>query len=392
MVRRSMRAGGAALGFAIALILALVAPESGQAQTYNVLLRFNGYPSDGRFPPAGVVLDSVGNLYGTTQLGGAYGDGIVFKLDTTGKETVLHSFFAGKDGTHPGATPILDTTGNLYGTTQDGGASNSGTIFKLDPSGKKIVLYSFTGGKDGGNPAAALVRDAAGNLYGTTVWGGGSNYGTVFKLDTRRKQTILYSFTGGKDGANPVAGVVLDAAGNLYGTTFDGGASLSGVVFRLSKTGKEKVLHTFTGGNDGANPYAGVVLDAANNLYGTTYFGALGYGTVFKLDKIGKETILYSFKGGADGANPTGGVALGAAGNLYGTTFDGGASGFGTIFKLDTTGQESVWYSFTGSADGAWPYAGLILDSAGNLYGTTLEGGSRCGGSGCGVVFKVSPQ
>jgi len=203
---------------------------------------------------------------------------------------------------------------------------------------------------------------------------------------------VLYSFTGGNDGANPVAGVVRDKAGNLYGTTFDGGASLLGVVFKLDKTGKETVLHSFTGGTDGANPYGGVVRDAAGNLYGTTYYqGTLGDGTVFKLDKTGKETLVYSFAGGGDGASPTASLVLDTTGNLYGTTFVGGAFGFGAVFKLDTAGQETVQYSFTGGNDGAWPYAGLTRDAAGHLYGTALEGGTGCGGSGCGVVFELIP-
>jgi uncharacterized repeat protein (TIGR03803 family) len=386
------RVASVALVLAIALVSALAAPYPAQAQTYSVLLSFDGYPTDGRFPSAGVVRDPAGNLYGTTQLGGRFGGGTLFKLDTIGRETVLDNFSAGKGGTYPCASLIMDTAGNLYGTTQYGGASNSGTVFKVTKTGRKTVLYSFSGGNDGGNPSAGLIMDAANNLYGTTTWAGASGSGTVFKVDASGNETVLYSFSGGKDGANPVAGVVLDPAGNLYGTTFGGGASHHGVVFKLDMTGVETVLHSFAGGKDGAELYGGVVRDTAGNLFGTTYAqGPHGYGTLFRLDPTGKETLLYSFKGKVDGANPSASLVLDATGNIYGTTFGGGAFGFGSIFKLDKVRKETVLYSFTGGSDGAWPYAGLMSDGAGHLYGTTLEGGTGCAGSGCGVVFELTP-
>jgi len=319
--------------------------------------------------------------------------------------TVLHSFKGGTDGADPVASVILDKAGNLYGTTESGGPFSSGTVFKVDKTGKESVLYSFSGGADGAIPLAGLVRDSAGNLYGTTEHGGdltcgsGVGCGTVFKLDKTDKETVLYSFINGADGSEPVAGVILDKAGNLYGTTQYGGPFSSGTVFKVDTTGKETVLYTFTGGRGGKDGYfpEGLIGDAAGNLYGITQFGGnFSFGTVFKLDGTGKETVLYRFTGGADGVYPAAGVIADAAGNLYGTTQYGGSvncfgDGCGTVFKLDKTGKETVLYSFTGGTDGASPVAGLVRDSAGNLYGTATFGGDPLCSGGCGVVFKIAP-
>jgi uncharacterized repeat protein (TIGR03803 family) len=342
-----------------------------------------------------LIQDSAGNFYGTTQLGGTSNLGTVFKLDPMGTETVLHSFAGGADGANPYSGLVQDSTGNLYGTTYYGGAPNHGTVFKLDPTGTETVLYSFAGGTDGANPYASLVQDPAGNLYGTTQRGGASGQGTVFKVDTAGTETVLYTFTGGSDGGVPDGALVLDAAGNLYGTTFGGGhvcvhrRIYCGVVFKLDTTGTEIVLHTFTGGTDGFFPVAGLVRDSAGNLYGTTSDA----GTIFQLDATGNETVLYSFTGGAGGGTPYAGLVRDPTGNLYGTTNYGGdstcgnGSGCGVVFQLDTTGREIVLYTFTGGADGANPELGsLIRDSAGNLYGTTQFGGP----SNNGVVFKIA--
>jgi len=318
-----------------------------------------------------LVRDNAGNLYGTTSTGGGHGFGVVFKLDTTGRETVLHSFTGGADGANPnfGDPGLLrDVAGNLYGTTGAGGDlacrfvpalpsslsfPGCGVVFKLGTTGKETVLHSFTGGADGADPATGLVRDAAGNLYGNTgaggdlACGGGSGCGVVFKLDTTGKETVLHRFTGGADGAAPstAAGLVRDAAGNLYGNTFTGGHGTCpggcGVVFKLGTTGKETVLHSFTGGSDGAAPEAGLVRDNAGNLYGTTDSGGdlacgsgFGCGVVFKLDTTGKEIVLHKFTGGKDGAFPAGRLVRDSAGNLYGTTQSGGAFFSGVVFKL----------------------------------------------------------
>jgi uncharacterized repeat protein (TIGR03803 family) len=312
--------------------------------------------------------------------------------------TVLYAFKGGADGASPAASVMRDAAGNLYGTTDSGGTSSNGTVFKVDSAGRETVLYSFTGGADGGFPAAGVIEDAAGNLYGTTINGGAFNNGTVFKLSSNGEETVLYSFTGGSDGGGPSAGVIRDAAGNLYGTTVNGGSSLfcakgCGTVFKLDTTGKETVLYSFTGKADGAFPTGRLTRDAAFNMYSTTQNGgANNNGTVFKLDPRGKETVLYSFPGGAQ-VIPLGGVIRDAAGNLYGVTELGGAFGDGTVFKLDTTGKETVLHSFTAKADGAFPIGGVIQDAAGNLYGTTSSYGNvSCDPPfGCGTVFKIVP-
>jgi uncharacterized repeat protein (TIGR03803 family) len=251
-------------------------------------------------------------------------------------------------------------------------------------------LYSFKGGADGVSPYAGVIQDAQGNLYGTTFYGGevacSGGCGTVFKLSKTGKETVLYRFKGGADGASPIAGVIQDADGTLYGTAVLGGdttcAGGCGVVFKLNKTGKLTVLHRFTGGSDGGQPATGVIQDAHGNLYGTAEFGGdlscgqdgVGCGTVFKLSKTGKYTVLHTFTGGTDGANPNAGVIKDANGNLYGTTYDGGSShcnsGCGTVFTLSATGKETVLYRFEGPPDGQGPEGQLVRDARGNSTGS----------------------
>jgi uncharacterized repeat protein (TIGR03803 family) len=377
--------------------LVLVAPASAHAQTFTVLYTFTN-TTHGEQSDASLIQDAAGDLYGTTQYGGAKGGyGTVFKLDSAGKETVLHSFAGTPDAEDPYAGLTRDKAGNFYGTTLYGGAQGGfGTVFKLGPKGKETILHSFAGTPDGEDPRSVLVRDAAGNLYGTTQYGGsGGGYGTVFKLDAKGELTVLHSFAGTPDGEDPYAGLLRDKAGNLYGTTQYGGTGGGyGTVFKLSFKGKLTLLHSFSGTPDGVNPLAGLLRDGAGNLYGTTHYGgtAGGYGTVFKLTAKGKLTLLHSFAGMPDGQNPYSRLIRDPAGNLYGTTFYGGSSGYGTVFKLDTAGTLTVLHSFNYSPDGAHPIAGLILDKAGNLYGTTSDGGDlSCGFSGCGTVFKLAP-
>jgi uncharacterized repeat protein (TIGR03803 family) len=268
---------------------------------------------------------------------------------------------------------------------------------------RETVLYSFTGSPDGAGPYAGLVFDKKGNLYGTTKYGGTASYGTVFKVTTSGKETVLYSFTGESDGAYPYAGLVFDAKGNLYGTTFNGGGGYSycdlgcGTVFKVyPSSGKEVVLHRFclqpNNCKDGAEPWAGLVFDGRVNLYGTTYYGGAHMdGTVFKVQTSGREMVLYSFCSQskcADGGQPVGGPALDKEGNLYGTTYSGGAYDLGTVFEVTSSRQETVLYSFAGFPDGASPNAGLVLDKEGNLYGTTVYGGTAFDGT----VFEVTPS
>lgn len=302
------------------------------------------------------------------------------------------------DGGWPEAGVVRDASGNLYGTTFFGGlgtgceitANGCGLVFKLDPSGAETILHVFSGTGDGWNPTAGLVLDSSDNLYGTTLLGGASGFGVVYKIDPSGNETLLHSFSRGTDGANPNAGLSLDARGNLYGTTQYGGRGCDGhgcgTLFRLSVNGEEMILHRFTG-LDGASPLGGVTVDSLGNVYGTTWLGGLyGYGTVFKFDRHRRFHVLHNFSGGADGANPMGSLAVDFAGNLYGTTSAGGNSRLGVLFEINATGRESVLYSFTGAADGAYPYSNLILDAQGNLYGTASQGG--CCGQG--TVFEFS--
>ncbi len=300
---------------------------------------------------------------------------------------VLYSFAGGSDGAYPMASVLRDKAGNLYGTTQSGGFDDVGTVFKLTPMGVESVLHSFGSGVDGVYPTASLIIDKAGNLYGTTEEGGTNHGGTVFKLAPDGTENILYSFSGA-DGASPVAGLVRKAE-NFYGTTEFGGTNNAGVVFKLAKDGEESVLHSFSGGNDGGLPLAGLIMDGVGNLYGTTHFGGLdGDGTVFEIAPDGSEIVLHSFAGGSDGAYPGGALTLDANGNLYGTTSIGGASNSGTVFKIASDGTESVLYSFTGGREGADPSCALVIDAAANLYGTTPLSEA----DGDGAVFRLAPD
>ena len=306
---------------------------------------------------------------------------------------VLHSF-SGSDGANPFQSVNMDALGNLYSTTINGGAYGNGTVFKLDPFGHQTVLYSFMGGTDGQWPYAGVIMDASGNLYGTTHSGGTYGNGTVFRLDPVGNETVLHSFSG-SDGSVPLGPLLMDRAGNLYGTTYVGGTYGDGAVFKLDTSGNETVLYNFTG-PDGEGPYAGVIMDASGNLYGTTSkgggssnCGGAGCGTVFKLDTSGHETVLHSFSG-SDGWAPYGNLIMDRKGNLYGTTGLGGGSnycsnGCGTVFKLDTAGNHKVLHIFAGGVEGVIPLAGLVRGVSGTLYGTTATGGVGGGGT----VFEL---
>lgn len=377
----------------------IAAPHLAQAQTFRAVYSFQD-KKDGRNPQVGVFTDAI---YGTTFLGGdpTCACGTIFKLLPAGTITTLHSF-VGTDGANPTAGLVEDANGNLFGTTSQGGngSSSAGTVFKLAPPATlgaawtETVLHTFTGGADGAHPYAGLIFDTAGNLYGTTNGGGAFNYGTVFKVDSTGNETVLYSFTGPPDGASPYAGVVQDSAGNLYGTTGEGGAFNHGTVYKLDSSGVETVLHSFNGGTDGAYPSAGLTLDAAGNLYGTANEGGAAgntgdNGTIFEVNSSGTFTVLHTFTGGVGGANPAAGMILTSAGKLFGVTTEGGDhDDDGTAFELDlTTSTFTVLHTFTANSGGAYPYTGLILDSAGNLYGATEDGGT----SKRGLVFELTP-
>src|SRR5208282_1858392 len=394
--KRSLRAVGFALGFAIEFSLVTLTMVPAQAQTYSILYnKFGkGKGKDGD-QPAGLVQDSEGSFYGTTASGGAYNNGTVFKLSAKGVLKLLYTFKVSPDGASPQAGLVLDPrNGNLYGTTELGGKYGVGTVFEVNASGIETVLYNFGAGTDGAYPVAGLIMDSNGNLYGTTEKGGVYNNGTAFKLDnTGATEIWLYSFAGyPTDGEYPTAPLVLDNTGNLYGTTQEGGAQNNGTVFRLDPTGGETPLYSFKGSQngDGASPYAGLVLDAVGNLYGTTAAGGDqgNFGTVFEVDTAGTgETVLYTFAGEPDGAYPEADLAMDAEGNLYGTTISGGTYNNGSVFELGSTYSEKVLHSFAGNpTDGQSPTE-LLLDTTGNLYGVTRFGGLY----GCckGVVFEV---
>ena len=410
MISGLLRRAASRVPLAIQIAVILLGIQSAQAQTYTVLYKFSG-GGDGAYPAGGVVRDAQGNLYGTASYGGSFGYGVVFKLDAAGKETVLHNF-TGEDGLWPSSGLVRDAEGNFYGTTFYGGTAEGGkcrhgcgTVFKLDNTGKESVLYAFTGGADGRNPSGGLVRDAAGNLYGTTSTGGELSCrsyqpgcGVVFEVDKNGKETVLHAFTN-TDGDYPVSGLIRDKAGNLYGVTYDGGLSDKGVVFKVGPGGTTTVLHSFLGTTDGGNPSGRLLRDAAGNLFGVTSVGGVsscfpqenGCGLVFKLSKGGTETVLYTFTGMGPGF-PEGGLIRSAAGTLYGTTDVGCELPCGTVFELDTNGKEMTLHSFVGSGGGT-PAGGLIEDQAGNLYGTAAQGGKRmCSNNeGCGVVYKLTP-
>jgi len=374
------------LALAAVLALSVVTTKSAQAQTFTVLWSFAGSPGPGN-PYPSLLQDTAGNLYGTTYMGGTSDAGTVFEVSKSGQDTVLHNFTGDPDGANPYASLIRDTAGNLYGTTAAGGTANAGTVFKLSKAGTETVLYSFAGGTtDGCNPYGGLIRDTADNLYGTTSGCGASSYGTVFELSKAGKETVLHSFAY-SDGADPyLTSLLMDAKGNLYGITSKGGAGY-GTVYKLSKNGTFTLLHSFTGGTtDGCYASGTPWMDTKGNLYGTAEeCGSSNLGIVWKLSKKGRETVLHHFAGGkSDGANPYAGVVMDAAKNLYGTTYAGGASNLGMVYELNAKGTPTVLHSFAGS-DGENPYGGLIRDAKGGFYGTTFTGGS----GGAGTVWKL---
>ncbi len=376
------------------LTMAIVLATSNWAfsQREAVLYRFAGN-GNGVNPFAGLVRDAKGNSYGVTIGGGTYGFGAVYRVTATGVESVLYSFTGGSDGGDPGSNLVLDTAGNLYGTSQ------FNNVFKLTPSGALTVLHTFTGPPDGSSPYGTLIRDAHDNLYGTTQSGGAYNAGTVFEMTSTGQESVLYSFTGGADGGYPFNGGLLLAGTTLYGTTAGGGTGY-GLVYKLTLKGAESVVYSFLGSTDANTPEGNLVRDKNGNIYGTTYQGGASYGsslcpggcgTVFQITPTGTETILHSFSNGTDGAFPYGGLVADTNGNLYGATTSGGQGcGCGTIYKVTPSGEETLLHSFKGGADGDNPVGALILDAKGNLYGATYYGGVA-GSIGNGVVFKVFP-
>jgi uncharacterized repeat protein (TIGR03803 family) len=352
-----------ALALAILSVLLLIAASPAHAQTLTTLFAFPSASASGANPYGGLVLDAEGNLYGTAQDGGRgdcdkyeHGCGVIFELTPAGTESVLYEFFSGVTA-FPMSGLIFDSEGNLYGTTHGQGEDQeyAGTVFQLKKKHTEKTLYKFRGSKikpgDGAFPEAGLVRDSQGNLFGTTYQGGANGLGTLFEITSTGEEAMLYSFgSRANDGTLPFGGLVMDSQGNLYGTTGSGGSADQGTIFKLTPSRTEKVLYRFAGSPDGSGPTAGLVMDAHGNFYGTTIGGGNpnntncyyhGCGTVFELSASGIETVLYSFCSNgdcSDGQLPTAGVVLDSQGNLYGTTEGGGVAecslGCGTIFRL----------------------------------------------------------
>jgi uncharacterized repeat protein (TIGR03803 family) len=404
--------------------LTMCAPAAAQTETLLHSFSFSENGKDGSSPYSTLAIDASGDLYGTTFVGGAYNYGAVFEMSPRAgggwTEKILHSFIDnGRDGQEAYSGVVLDASGNLFGTTVGGGADGSGTVFELSPQEgggwTEKILHSFhASGGDGDGPYASVVLDGAGNLYGTTTRGGTFGYGTAFEVSPREAggwtEKILYNFSPVNQFESPLySSLILDGAGNLYGTAATGGAYAVGAVFELSplEGGEwtETVLHSFNDrGKEGNDPRASLIFDQAGNLYGTTWSGGpdggygLGKGTVFELSPSEgggwTETVLHFFsKTGPDGRIPDAGVIFDAAGNLYGTTEGGGPWDSGTVYELTPAGggiwTDTTLYAFQhrGGEDGHFPYGGLVFDTAGNLYGTTLTGGT----DGLGTVFEITP-
>jgi uncharacterized repeat protein (TIGR03803 family) len=306
----------------------------------RVLYNFKGTDGDGDVPDSMSFRDSAGNLFGTTFQGGAYSFGTVFKLDTQGHETIVYNFCPKTPctkGAYPGGV-IPGKDGSFYGITYAGGnyscnLTGCGTVFKINSEGVLTRVYAF-GGADGYYPNAGLVLDGSGNVYGTTQWGGAYGRGTVFEMTPAGNETVVYSFDGAANGAYPNGGLVRDAEGNLYGTTYQGGAYNFGIIFKITALGQFTVLYSFPGGAAGANPYANLNLDQQGNIYGTTNSGGShNFGIIFKLDASGNETVLHNFGKEGDGVHPSG-LISDASGNLYGTTYQGGKYNYGSVFEL----------------------------------------------------------
>jgi uncharacterized repeat protein (TIGR03803 family) len=355
-----------------------------QPSTYTVLHNFAGPPGDGQDSGAEVTLDSSGNIDGTTDFGGANGAGVIFQLAPGGTEMLLHSFGGAGDGSTPDGAVSIESNGDMIGTTESGGSSSNGVIFKLAADGTYTVLHSFAS-NEGNFLRGRLIQDKKGNFYGTALFGGTPGDGTVFKYSAKGKLTVLHAFTGA-DGEFPEHGVVSDKSGNLYGVTAFGGASDNGTVYEIAKDGTFTSLYSFTGGADGGFLYGGLAIDKDGNLYGSTVSGgANGQGTVFKLTPGGTPTTLYSFTGGTDGGSPEGDMLL-AGNDLYSMATSGGdqSCGCGAIYEITAKGKEKVLHAFTGT-DGGGYSAGLTA-SGHTFYGTTASDGAN----GYGVVFSVT--
>jgi uncharacterized repeat protein (TIGR03803 family) len=397
----------------VATVFSRAASAQSNGATEQVLLLFGASaPDAGDNPVTGLTFDQSGNLYGSTIGGGLYPNGTVFEMTNSGgvwAYTIAYNFGSiPHDGYYSASPLVFDADGNLYGTTQQGGTHGEGTVFQLVRSQSGVwtenQLYSFQGGTDGAYPQGNIALDSEGNIYGTTTSGGSSSgygYGTVFQVapagNGTWRERLLHRFTGGIDGNFPYGGLTIDGSGNLFGTTMDGGAEGYGVVFELIRSGNARqmrIIHTFDSCAS-SQPFGNLIVDASGNLYGTT---AQCGGSVFEMTPVSSSWrfhTLYTFSGETAPIFPYDGVVRDSSGNLYGTSYFGGTQNEGTVFEVSPTNSgkwtmqvlHSFSYNIVGPLDGFYPEGGLVIDSFGNLYGTTFYGGY----SNEGTVFEVTP-
>ncbi|HEY7099848.1 MAG TPA: choice-of-anchor tandem repeat GloVer-containing protein [Terriglobales bacterium] len=397
-------------------VIALLVCAAWAAPTTQVIYSFAG-DEDGEYTDTDLILDSAGNIYGTSVLGGEFGTGSVFQLSPSGNtwvHTVLYSFTGQADGGQPYKGVTMDAAGNLYGSAVIGGKFGAcpedgcGVVYKLTNNGgswTQTVIHAFNG-NDGYGPGQGLTFDTAGNLYGMTATGGQYGLGVIYQLrpqqDGTWKLRVIHHFTGGNDGSSGSAGrLLLDASGSLFGVATTGGANGKGTAFRLTPTQNDRwnftTLYAFQGQPDAGFPYGALVGDPAGNLYGTTYWdGANNLGSVYQLSPgpggKWRERVLYSFKGGRDGNSSISNLVIDKRGRLYGTTSEGGAGcSCGVIFRVakDANGvwKETIAYRFQGAPDAGFAYNGMVADSSGNMFGATVHGGDDDEGS----IYKFVP-
>jgi uncharacterized repeat protein (TIGR03803 family) len=381
-----------------ALTITYAVSAHAQAYTESTFYAFPLPPVGGMWPWGGLITDGAGNFYGTTYAGGSPicsgGCGTVFKLDSSGVETVLH-VFTGDDGENPQQTLTLDAAGNLYSTIVGVGPAADGIVFKIDAAGTFSIVHTF-GGTDGKIPYGPVTLDAAGNIYGTTTLGGSNGHGVVFKIDTTGTETVMYDFLGTTDGDSPNGNLVLDSLGNVYGTAAGGGFNgpRGGVVFKVTPRRVEMVLHSFcefAGCTDGGQPSS--LVRVGQEMFGVAAGGTTGQGVIFQIKGSGVGTVLHDFcsagvaSGCKDGASPFGQLLV-SGGNLYGTTSAGGLGDAGVVYELNpTSGVETGIYRFPASfVGGGNPEGGVVMDSAGNIYGAAYSGGRQ----GSGLIFKLT--
>jgi len=388
-----------------ALAIALMwVPCANATNDFRIIHYFENQPASS--PESAMVFDKAGNLYGTTDFSapdscGDAGCGTFFMFNP-GTQTHRLYHFKSPIGNRPAGGLTFDSKGNLYGTTYLGGRFMAGNVYQMTASGEKVI-YTFGQSGDADGPMSPLVFDANGNMYSITAYGGANFQGAIFELQPTQngwKESVIYSFTGGLDGGGGTGNLAIDANGNIYGTTTSGGSFDKGVIFQLAPSQgswTETVLYHFTGGPDGEYPWGGVILDSTGNLYGTTSFGGLsscdggyGCGTVFQLAPSSGSwqfNVLHTFNL-SDGGFPSAPLTMDASGNLYGTGTGGGDNNDGVVFKVSQSGgiwTETVLHIFNGK-DGELPYGGVVLDPQGVIYGTAAYGGH-----GFGIVFSITP-